>query len=96
MNSFEMAGEIGSRGEGDSTFRTAPLTPMMLYFMIIPVMAGFEQVIWLRTRIECANVRSEISEDMPPERRNQFMHSVARVLEHISRQALEFLTIIKQ
>ena len=63
-----MVGEIKAGGEGVGAFRTIPFTPMVSYFMIIPVMAGFKQPIWFCTRIKCASVRSQISEDMPPER----------------------------
>lgn len=62
-----MAGETGSGGRRDAAFRTVPLTSMVPYFMIIPVMAGLEHTVGLCAPIECADIRSQVPEDMSPD-----------------------------
>ena len=62
-----MTGKLRGSGEDKGASGTIPFTPMVLYFMVIPLMAGFEQAIWSRTRFKCANVRPEISKYMSPD-----------------------------
>ena len=69
MDISDVADETGASGEGNGAFSTIPLTSMVLYLMIIPIVAGFEQAIWLRTRVKCANVGSQIPKDMPSGRK---------------------------
>jgi len=60
-----MRGEAGNCGEGEGAFGTVPLPPVVLYFVIIPIMAVIKKSVWLGTGFECTDIRSEISKHMP-------------------------------